>query len=114
MTIETRRFFASAFMLLIVIGLIAFLTFIPVPDGNKDLIVTILGVLLGGGAAAMPNLFGDSDGDREKLLTRLRALETQYEVLKFEYDRLTKMLVERHVVDGSGIEIPAQIEDKSK
>lgn len=109
MTTEMRRFIASAFMLVVVVGLLLYLTFIPVPDGNKDLIVTILGVLLGGGAAAMPNLFGDSDSDRAKLMARLRDLETKYEVLKVEYDRLTHMLVDRHVVPSERL----QIEDKS-
>ena len=53
---------ASFMMLLLLVGLVAYLTFIPVPAENKELIITVLGVLLGGGAAAMPNLFGDKDG----------------------------------------------------
>lgn len=99
------KFVASAVFVILLVAILGYLTFIPVPNANKDLIVTILGVLLGGAAAAMPNLFGNSDAEKEKLLVRVRSLEAAYEVLKAEYgtlkneyDRLTDMLINRHLV----------------
>lgn len=107
---ETMRFTASAFMLLIIVALVLYLTFIEVPIGNKDIIITILGVLLGAGAAAVPNLFGDSDKEKEELKTRVRHLENKVEVMAAVNETLTRelteirtMLIERHVVDGKGI-----------
>ena len=58
-------------MLILLVGLVGYLTFIPVPSDNKDLIITVMGVLLGGGAAAMPNLFGDKDTETEKFTYNL-------------------------------------------
>lgn len=98
-------YIASFLMLLILVGLVGYLTFIPVPLENKDIIITVLGVLLGGGAAAMPNLFGDRDAETEKLRGRIRNLEDQLEVVvaKYKdvsdrYDTVISMLVNRHFV----------------
>ena len=109
-------------MLILLVGLVGYLTFIPVPSDNKDLIITVMGVLLGGGAAAMPNLFGDKDTETEKLRERVRVVEAamkdqkashdiqiatlkaQNETIKTQFDQIVSMLVQRHVVQGIGIE----------
>lgn len=107
---ETMRFTASAFMLLIIVALVLYLTFIEVPIGNKDIIITILGVLLGAGAAAVPNLFGDSDKEKDELKTRVRELEKSQEVssaiidtLRTELTEIRTMLIERHIVEAKGL-----------
>lgn len=107
---DHMKFIASAVFVILLVFILGYLTFIPVPDANKDLIVTILGVLLGGAAAAMPNLFGNNDQEKEKLLVRIRSLESALEILKaehvtlkHEYDRITEMLINRHVVAAEGI-----------
>ena len=122
----TRRdlmiYIASFFMLLLLTGMVGYLTFIPVPADNKELIVTVLGVLLGGGAAAMPNLFGDKEGETGKLkehIARLEAqmaeqrrvhdvqiasLQTALDTTKAQYDQIVAMLIDRHVVRAEGID----------
>lgn len=106
-----RQFAAASVFVILLILLLAYLTFIPVPEQNKDLIVTIMGVLVGGGAAAMPKLFGDKqDIETEKLKSKLTKLEVEYFTLKKEHDSLIKMLVERHVVDGKGFHLSHEIE----
>lgn len=98
-------YIASILMLLLLCGLVGYLTFIPVPPDNKDIIITVLGVILGGGAAAMPNLFGDKDEETAKLKDRIRALENkldmataEYETVKHHYDQVVRMLIDRHIV----------------
>lgn len=100
---------ASFFMLILLVSILGYLTYIPVPQDNKELIITILGVLLGGAAAAMPNLFGSKDTETEQLRTRLRSteehlavLEAKYITLKESHDKMVAMLIERHVVTGEG------------
>lgn len=109
---DTMRFIASAFMLVIIVALMMYLTFIEVPEGNKDIIVTILGVLLGAGAAAVPNLFGDSDREKEVMRNRLRDLEKTVEVqeavietLRTELTSIRTLLIDRHVIEGNGISL---------
>lgn len=118
---DTLVWIASFMMLILLVGLVAYLTFIPVPAENKELIITVLGVLLGGGAAAMPNLFGDKDGETNKLRDRVRTLEAQMalqkaehdvliarlvsqaDTLKEQYDSIVGMLIDRHVVKAEGL-----------
>lgn len=95
----------SFIMLVILVGLIGYLTFIPVPDENKELVITVLGVILGGGAAAMPNLFSTNDAETEKLRIRIRYLEEQltvvtekYNDLNNRYELIVEMLINRHFI----------------
>lgn len=97
---DMRTYLASAIFVGLVIALMLFLTFIEIPEGNKDLIVTIIAMLVGGTGVAMGNLFGTHDEETEDLKVRLRTLEIEYAVLKQEYDKITKMLVDRHVVEA--------------
>lgn len=107
---EFLTWVVSVFMLFLLAGLIAYLTYIPVPDKNKDIIITVIGVLLGGASAAMPNLFGSPDGEAKQLRSRIDELESANKVLnaelitiKHQYDSIVAMLVQRHVVQGEGI-----------
>jgi hypothetical protein len=110
MTSETRKFVASAFMLVLLVVLMAALVLWSIPPANRDLVITILSVLLGAGAAAIPNLFGDQKGEVTGLRTRIAVLEEQYNIVTAQYleskrslDEITAMLVQRHVVNGYGI-----------
>lgn len=116
---ETLIWLASAAMLGLLVGIVGYLTVFPVPEGNRELIVTILAVLLGGASAAMPNLFGDRE--TEKLRERLRDMERQMveqrarhdveiaalrsanETLKQQFDHIVQLLIERHVIKAEGI-----------
>jgi predicted negative regulator of RcsB-dependent stress response len=107
---ETRRWAASAGMLLIVVGLLGYLTYIPVPTANRDIIITVLSVLLGAASAAIPNLFGSSDADKESMTAEIQSLRQEvktlgakYATLSEEHDKIVRMLIERHVVEGKGV-----------
>jgi hypothetical protein len=109
---STRRYIASAFMLAALFGLLAYLTYVPVPTANRELIVTLFAVLLGAGAAAVPNLFGEDKTETEllrrevdELKSQLEAMNAKYTEVKTAYDTIVKMLIERHVVDAKGIEL---------
>lgn len=99
-TRDLRQFAAAGVFVLLLVLLLCYLTFIPVPEANKDLIVTIMGVLVGGGAAAMPKLFGEgNDQETQDLKRRLLKMEAKYGTLKEQHDRLTQLLIEKHIVD---------------
>jgi hypothetical protein len=115
MSNETRKFVASAFMLILLVALMGVLVFWAIPPANRDLFITILSVLLGAGAAAIPNLFGDQKGEVTALKgevadlrQELDIVRTQYNEVKAQYDSIVAMLIKRHVVDGEGIEIQPQ------
>jgi len=90
----------SAFIfLLLLIGMIGFLTYVPIPDESKQVVLIIIGGLMTTAATALPKMFGvDDSSEKEKLKTRITTLETEYRVLKEQYDELTATLVRHHVI----------------
>lgn len=105
MSREIRQYAASAFFVVLLVLLIGYLTFIPVPDENKEIILTIIGVIVGGAAPAMSRLFGDDDTEKAKLkseVAELKAenekLQTEVETLRHQLEYITKELLEKHVI----------------
>lgn len=101
--------FAAMLFLILLIGMIAFLTFVPVPEESKQVILIIIGGLMTTAATSLPKLFGDEDGEKVRLAeenaelqSRIAMLEEKYEVLEVSHNRLMDMLIERHVVEGLG------------
>lgn len=101
---EAMKFIASSVFVIFLLGMLVFLTYVNIPDGNRDLIVAIVSTFMGGAAVAMGRLFGDSDTENERLKAKVENLEAKYDVLKGEYDKIVEMLVERHLVKKEGIE----------
>lgn len=104
---------AAFLFLLLLIGMIAFLTYVPVPEDSRQVILIIIGGLMTSAATALPRLFGAEDGEKERMRARLQKLEVEFATLKLAYDELTRMLVNRHVVDGDGFKSTNMIEDKT-
>ena len=102
--------FAAFLFLILLIGMIGFLTYVPVPEESKQVILIIIGGLMTSAATALPRLFGSADTEKEEMKKRLRKLETEYEVLKQSYDEVIRMLVTRHVVKGEGLKPMEEIE----
>lgn len=111
---DTLNLTASAVFMVALLGLLVYLTTTPIPTSNKDVVLALVGAMVGGMAAAMPKLFGSFDTDvkvqrdtdrREiqDLKEKVKVLEAAFTTLKAEYDRVVNLLVERHVVQGKGI-----------
>jgi hypothetical protein len=105
MKTENRKFWVSLLMLAIICALIGYLTFIVVPPGNRDVIITVLSVLLGGASAAMPNLFGSKDDETEDLKEQIVILRNElkvqramFDTLREEHERITTQLVSRFAI----------------
>ena len=100
---------AAAFIfLLLLVGLIAFLTFVPLPPASEKVVLMIIGGLMVSATNALPKLFGD-----DNLKDRLQRLEVEHDLLRTKYDEVMRMLVDRHVVHGNGLNLRARIEDKT-
>lgn len=98
--------FAAFLFLLLLIGMIAFLTFVPVPEESKQVILIIIGGLMTSAATALPKLFGSEDLEKEAQRRELETLKTQYRTLKQQFDELTSQLIRDHVLIEGG---PRQI-----
>ena len=102
---DKRQYIASGIFIMLIVLLMLFLTFIEIPTSNKDLIVSIISMFVGGLGVAMGKLFGDNDVEMEKMREELDTLKVEYGVVKDQYDKIVGMLITRHVVDAQGIEI---------
>ena len=99
---DSRVYAASAMFIILILCLMMFLTFVPIPSGSKDLVVSIISMLVGGLGMAMGKLFGESNSETDKLReqndalqTRLNDLDTKFTLIKEEYDQLIKLIVNR-------------------
>jgi hypothetical protein len=102
---DVRQYIASGVFVALIVALMLFLTFIEIPTSNKDLIVSIISMFVGGLGVAMGKLFGDNDAEIDQLKEEMSELRVQYDTVKGQYDSIVRMLVERHVVNAEGIEI---------
>lgn len=108
--------FAALIFLFILVGLIAFLVYVPMPSSSEKVILIIIGGLMSTAAVALPRLFG-SDNSKEKELQeriqqmelthraqmasmelKLKEVQAEYVTIKAQYDDIVKMLIDRHVV----------------
>lgn len=106
--------FAAFIFLLILVGLIGFLVYIPMPDTSEKVILIIIGGLMSTATGALPRLFGSDDSKEEQLKARIRDVErhleiteAKFETIKQQYDRVIKMLVDKYVIpdgESKGIE----------
>ena len=102
---DVRQYVAAGIFVALVVSLMLFLTFIEIPTSNKDLIVSIISMFVGGLGVAIGKLFGDNDVEMEKMREELDTLKVEYGVVKDQYDKIVSMLITRHVIDAQGIEI---------
>lgn len=112
--------FAALIFLLLLIGLIGFLTFVPLPNESEKPVLMVIGGLMTAATTALPRLFGGTDLEKDRMRDRIRAMETEiailresYSVLRGEYDRLTTELLRHHVLaDTTGVLDKSSVSEK--
>jgi hypothetical protein len=85
---------AAFIFLLLLVGMICFLTFIPLPPASEKAVLMIVG-------GSLPKLFGSSK--EQALHDEIVALKIKHEELRISYDMLVKLLIDRHVIEQQGI-----------
>ncbi len=108
---ELRRYTASAIWVILILALLGVLMVFKIPPENRDLSITIISVLVGATGTAFGNLFGSESAETRELKAKVQEqheaisrLQAQYATVKDSYDRITSMLIQRHVVEAEGIE----------
>lgn len=89
---------AAFVFLLLLVGMVLFLVFIPIPAASEKVVLMIIGGLMTSATTALPKLFGQEDTKK-----RLAKLEAEHAILNEMYNKITAMLVDRHVVHGNGV-----------
>jgi len=109
MSKSARSWLASLIFLTMVVGLIFFLTFLEIPDKNKDLITSIIGMLVGSISMAISIFVGrDPDDiatlkgqieelsdDRNTLIARLRDAQIDKDILRRQHEGLQALVISK-------------------
>ena len=104
-----RSWLASLIFLSLVVGLIFFLTFLEIPEKNKDIVTSIIGMLIGSISMAISIFVGrDPDDvmalkneieslnqDRNTLIERLRDAQIDKDVLRRQLEELQNKLIDK-------------------
>ena len=92
-----------------VVGLIFFLTFLEIPDKNKDLITSIIGMLVGSismaisifvgrdpdDVAALKGQIEELSDDRNTLIARLRDAQIDKDILRKQHEGLQALVISK-------------------
>lgn len=106
---NVRSWVASLCFLMLVVGLICFLTFIQIPTENKDIITGIVGMIVGSISSSIAIFTGrDPDDlktlkeeivklneDRSSLISRLRDAQIDKDILRKQLEHLQSEIITR-------------------
>jgi len=104
-----RSWLASFVFLTLIVGLIFFLTFLEVPDKNKDLITSIIGMIVGSISTVISIFVGrdpddvkelresisELNSDRNALIERLRDAQIDKDTLRKQLEGLQGQVIDR-------------------
>lgn len=104
-----RSWLASLIFLSLVVGLIFFLTFLEIPEKNKDIVTSIIGMLIGSismaisifvgrdpdDVMALKNEIESLNDDRNTLIERLRDAQIDKDVLRRQLEELQNKLIDK-------------------
>lgn len=97
---------AALIFLFILVGLIMFMVWVPMPSSSEKVVLMLVGSLLAASIGALPKLFGTSNTrekelevKNEELEFRVRLIEAKYEALETQYAKLTDVLIGRHLYE---------------
>ena len=105
MTKELRTFWAASAFIVLVLSLGGVLIYVEIPQANKDLVVSIISMLVGATGMAVGKILGEeAEGSAEQLRRELEENELRLATLKSVHQSMVQMLVDRHIIRQTGIE----------
>jgi hypothetical protein len=120
-----RGWWFSVFFMILVVGLILFLTYVEIVDKNRDVLVGILGMITGSISSMMAIASGRdpseveelkdklsaANADREALIARLRDSQIQMQLLREQINELQVAVIDKLSVFAG--EKPIKTKDES-
>jgi len=120
-----RGWWFSVFFMILVVGLILFLTYVEIVDKNRDVLVGILGMITGSISSMMAIASGRdpseveelkdklsaANADREALIARLRDSQIQMQLLREQINELQVAVIDKLSIFAG--EKPIKTKDES-
>ena len=98
---EIRNFVGAIGIFVLVVGILTFLSFHEIPTVNKDIIVSIIGMIVGSLSVVIMTVIGRNPDEVNELKKSNEGLTSKVEHLVQQKDELEKMLitVQTNIID---------------
>jgi len=90
---ELRHYIGAIGIFLLVIGILMFLSFNEIPDMNKDVVVSIIGMIVGSLSVVIMTVIGRNPDEVNELKKQNEGLTSKVDHLVTQKDELEKMLI---------------------
>jgi len=91
---EIRHYVGAIGIFLFVVGILVFLSYNEIPNMNKDVVVSIIGMIVGSLSVVIMTVIGRNPDEVNELKKSNESLSTKVEHLVNQKDELEKMLIE--------------------
>ena len=90
---EIRHYVGAIGIFLFVVGILVFLSYNEIPNMNKDVVVSIIGMIVGSLSVVIMTVIGRNPDEVNELKKSNESLSTKVEHLVNQKDELEKMLI---------------------
>ena len=90
---DIRHFFGSLLIFGMIVGIMAYLTQYEIPQTNRDLLTTLVGMLAASLAMIISTITGTRPNELQEAKKTIQSLETKIEILVSSKDMLESMVI---------------------
>lgn len=91
---ELRHYLGAAGVFILVIGLLLFLAFNDIPQANKDIFVSIIGMIVGSLSVVIYTIIGKNPDEVNALQKKVESLQALADTMEKRNDQLEAMIIE--------------------
>jgi len=91
---EIRHYVGAAGVFILVIGLMLFLAYNDIPQSNKDIFVSIIGMIVGSLSVVIYTIIGKNPDEVNALQQKVESLQSLADTMEKRNDQLEAMIIE--------------------
>tara|TARA_B100000212_G_scaffold261468_1_gene201352 strand:- start:14654 stop:15055 length:402 start_codon:yes stop_codon:yes gene_type:complete len=91
---ELRHYLGAAGVFILVIGLLLFLAYNDIPQSNKDIFVSIIGMIVGSLSVVIYTIIGKNPDEVNSLQKKVESLQALADTMEKRNDQLEAMIIE--------------------
>lgn len=91
---EIRHYMGAAGVFILVVGLMLFLAFNDIPQSNKDIFVSIIGMIVGSLSVVIYTIIGKNPDEVNSLQNKVESLQSLADTMEKRNDQLEAMIIE--------------------
>jgi len=91
---DLRHYAGAAGVFILVVGLMLFLAFNDIPSANKDIFVSIIGMIVGSLSVVIYTIIGKNPDEVNSLQNKVESLQALADTMEKRNDQLEAMIIE--------------------